>query len=51
MFDCSVTQIHDPEVREEGSYVSLETTIESHDLVYYLGLEPLTKDVNFSLIS
>ena len=42
MFGCSGTQIHGPEVRDEGSaaQVSHETTIEPQELVYYLGLEP-----------
>ena len=38
MFGCSGTQLYDPESGMK-TRVSLETTIEPHDLVYYLGLE------------
>ena len=47
MFCCYGTQIYDPEVRDEGSG-QLVTTIEPHDLMYNLEVEPLDHVVSSS---
>ena len=48
MFGCSGNQIPDPGMKAQ---VSLETTIEPHDLLYHLGLKPALHGLNEKSLS